>query len=102
MVIELLSIFGGLLRRSSHRATGWNSEKVLAKTNGDLEGSCLQLLRGVVVDGRSSPFDLSAEGVASNAPQKNGWSRALQSWLLRRSPPSGDTRSFVVAGASVL
>ena len=30
-----------------------------------LEGSCLQLLVGAVVDG---PFGLTAEGVASNAP----------------------------------
>jgi hypothetical protein len=38
------------LRRSSHRATGGNSEKVRLK-QWDLEGSCLQLLRRVVVDG---------------------------------------------------
>jgi hypothetical protein len=38
------------LRRSSHRATGRNREKVCLK-QWDLEGSCLQLLRGVVVDG---------------------------------------------------
>jgi len=38
------------LRRSSHRATGGNSEKVWLK-HWNLEGSCLQLLRGVIVDG---------------------------------------------------
>src|SRR5215469_207193 len=46
------------LRRSSHRAVGRK-----------LERSCLQLLRGVVVDGWfGALFGLSAEGVASNAP----------------------------------
>ena len=43
------------LRRSSHRATGRNREKVWLKQRG-LEGSCLQLLRGVVVDGWLSAF----------------------------------------------
>ena len=38
------------LRRSSHRATGGNSEKVWLKQR-NLEGSCLQLLRGDVVEG---------------------------------------------------
>jgi hypothetical protein len=37
-------------RLSSRRATGGNSEKVWLK-QWDLEGSCFQLLRGIVVEG---------------------------------------------------
>jgi hypothetical protein len=68
-------VAGGLstLRRSSHRAIGRNGEKVWLK-KWDLEGSCLQLLCGVVVDGWLSGFSgLSAEGVASNAPPAPGF-----------------------------
>ena len=50
-----------------------------------LEGSCWQLLRGVVVDGWLIPFSLSAEGVASNALPGNLFFKQALAFYLRRS-----------------
>jgi len=60
------------LRRSSHRATSRNSEKVWLR-QWDLEGSCLQLHRRVVVDGWFSVLSACRPKALQATPLTKQW-----------------------------